>query len=294
MSEEQMRYNYNMANPEELEDVYVNLKGRGGVPDLPPAYTPTFQGHTKGCVLGNSWEALVNFKKTHGLKIRTPGARSTFQEPTKHIVQQNADQDTKDQAAKRHILASVKYLIASFANHQHHKHQYSNFFISNLPIHNEFKIFLDSGGKTGGLACALGLTLLHETFKSHLYGSESGSPMNQTNCRLEALQFAGQMAHSLALVLKHSSFPCVCHWQIAKHLELLFADLKTYTEEKVFDLFYQAPWVSGTHMLSMLNLSFRYGLHLCNHSNIVGSVLHLYNLDELRKLQRNTSIGKAV
>lgn len=50
------------------------------------------------------------------------------------------------------------------------------------------------------------------------------------------------------------------------------------TSQNIFDLYYQAPWVAGSHMLEVLSRANRLGVLLCNKNQIVWAVLHVYKL----------------
>lgn len=133
---------------------------------------------------------------------------------------------------------------------------------------------------TNGLRCCFGLQVLLEAYKSYLLVSDRRHAPSR--CRLQALRFAQETAASVDLVLADSSMPCRCCQTLALHLESFKSDLKGFLEEKVFDLYFQSPWVSGSHMLEILGVSFYYGVRLFSYRHYVGSILHVYNI--LRKL----------
>ena len=129
---------------------------------------------------------------------------------------------------------------------------------------------------SNGLRCSYGLQVLLETYKSYLLTSDcTHAP---SNCRLRALQFAQEVAKSIDPVLADSSMPCRCCQTLAFHLEHFQLDLQAFMQERVFDLYFQNPWVSGSHLLEILELSFYYGLRLFSYRHFVGSVLHVYNV----------------
>lgn len=55
-----------------------------------------------------------------------------------------------------------------------------------------------------------------------------------------------------------------------------------------FDLYFQSPWVSGSHILEMLEALFYYGVRLFSYRNYVGGLLHAYNV--LRQFTEFASI----
>jgi hypothetical protein len=115
---------------------------------------------------------------------------------------------------------------------------------------------------TNGLRCAYGLQVLLEPYKSYLLTSTPAHP--PPNCRLQVLKFAQEAIPRLRAVLDDSSMPCRCVQTLASHLENLHSHFKAFLEERVFDLYFQSPWVSGSHMLEMLESPFYYGLRLFN------------------------------
>ncbi|KAL6720015.1 hypothetical protein ACLMJK_001936 [Lecanora helva] len=130
------------------------------------------------------------------------------------------------------------------------------------------------------LRSSFGLQMLLETCKSFLL--RSNCPHAPSVCRLRALQFAQEVAKSIGPVLADDSMPCRCCQTLAFHLEHFQLNVQTFVKERVFDLYFQNPWVCGSHMLEILEISFYYGLRLFSYRHFVGSVLHVYNV--LRKL----------
>lgn len=131
---------------------------------------------------------------------------------------------------------------------------------------------------------AFGLQLLVESYKSFLFINNSTLP-NKTNCRLQALKFAGEVKKSVTRVLRmrppQKSEACKCtsctEQKLRQGVEFLAQDLASFTSERRFDLCYQAPWVAGSQMLEILSQATDYGLLLCNRMQYVGTALHLYN-----------------
>lgn len=145
------------------------------------------------------------------------------------------------------------------------------------PFYAEISSFLthDENG-TNGFRCCYGLQMLLDTYKSYLLASERKS--TPPCCRLQALKFAQEALPNIRAVLEDSSMPCRCCHTLAFHLENVHHDFKTFLQEKVFDLYFQSPWVCGSHILEMLEMLFYYGLRLFSYRHYVGSVVHVYNI----------------
>ena len=61
-------------------------------------------------------------------------------------------------------------------------------------------------------------------------------------------------------------------------------DLKLFLTTRMFDLYFQAPWICACHELSILEALFYYGTRLFSYRNYLGSVMHTYNI--LREMNR--------
>lgn len=133
---------------------------------------------------------------------------------------------------------------------------------------------------SNGLRCSFGLQLLHEGCRTYFLESHPRRP--SSGCRLAALKFAQEAITSINAVLWDKSMPCRCQGTLAYHLENLRKDLDIFLHSKSFDLYFQSPWVSGSHMLEIHDALFYYGLCLFRYRNYVGSVIHVYNI--LREL----------
>lgn len=131
--------------------------------------------------------------------------------------------------------------------------------------------------KPAELRLTLGLTLLSGSNID--YFTNASGPKNPPSCRVIALRLAQQATNMVHQVLKDKTcFPCRCTQTIAFHLQNLAADLSGYTSYKCWDLFFQSPWVAGSHILEMLDLCQYYGMRLFHYRHYIGSVLHSYNV----------------
>jgi hypothetical protein len=130
---------------------------------------------------------------------------------------------------------------------------------------------------SSNLRCTFALHLLSISYKAYISGLEC--PAMLSGCRLSALQLSQQAESTLSAVLEDKvCFPCRCPETISHHLEELRDTLRRYTAHKCWDMFFQAPWVAGSHILEMLDMCFYYGMRLIRYRHYVGSVLHSYNV----------------
>lgn len=145
--------------------------------------------------------------------------------------------------------------------------------------------------KTQSWSPVLGLHLLTGGYETYLRSIGSSNMVSQ--CRITALRLATQASSQVAAILNDKTcFPCRCTQTLAFHLQTLETDLRSYQSFKCWDLYFQAPWVCGNHVLEILDLCHYYGTRLLNYRHYVGSVLHSYNvlkqlggLEEIRVLE---------
>ncbi|KAI9724024.1 MAG: hypothetical protein M1812_000742 [Candelaria pacifica] len=225
-----------------------------------------------GCAFGEDlrrpWQILLNFK--HDLQ-KDQGDIPNFQKPMDYIMSLTDNRLEAEQISWKMILQSMVRLIASARDRGP-----TDIMWLCSPFVDEIRGFLLADGATQGIKCAFGLRVLLEGFKGHLWSL--GPAPNKINCRVEALRFTEDVIASIGSVLDDSTMPCRCPHTLASFLERYRSDLLAYTRERAFDLYTQAPWVSGSHMLEILDMNFYYGLRLCSYKNVVASVLHVYNV----------------
>lgn len=130
-----------------------------------------------------------------------------------------------------------------------------------------------------------GLQLLVESYKSFMFSKEPTPTF--INCRIQTLKFAQDVKNVLTKMRAsrpfiHDKFcECdyVCSSQIlSANIFTLELDLMVFTKQKVFDIYYQAPWIAGSQMLEILSRATNLGVRLCSDHQVVWAVLHLYNL----------------
>ncbi|KAL8997718.1 MAG: hypothetical protein Q9169_003047 [Polycauliona sp. 2 TL-2023] len=122
------------------------------------------------------------------------------------------------------------------------------------------------------LHCASGLSLLMSSYKAYAFALPAGQ------CAVA----------QIGAVLDDPTMPCRCNGTLAFHLERLKRDLEDYLRTKMFDLFFQSPWVCGGQILEMMHALRYYGLRLAAYKSYMGSVMHMYNV--LRKIHKFTPV----
>ncbi|KAF4813115.1 hypothetical protein CGCSCA5_v008597 [Colletotrichum siamense] len=130
---------------------------------------------------------------------------------------------------------------------------------------------------SASLELALGMDIFLSSYEAFLWAD---GKQNKQNCRLQSLLLAKDMQKSilssigslekLACDLSYYSMPIVFQKE-------LYDQLGAYLREKAFDLYHQAPWTAGGHMLEMLYKAGSAGAALCFTTEFVPSTLHLYN-----------------
>lgn len=134
-----------------------------------------------------------------------------------------------------------------------------------------------------------GMEMLLSSYKAFLW--LDGEP-NRRNCRIEALHFANEVSGNLSAAVSALCTVENCgEPAVEEHILILGSfveSLQKFAREKRFDLYYQAPWTAGCHIIEVLDMAFAQGLLLCCELGYVRAVLHLYNA--LRRL--DTPIDK--
>lgn len=145
------------------------------------------------------------------------------------------------------------------------------------PLYAEIGCLPTHQVSSNSLGSTLSLHLLSLSYKAYMSGLRSHSMLS--SCRLSALKLSQQAKYFLSELLADKiCFPCQCPDTIAFHLDQLKDTLQRYTAHKCWDIFFQAPWVAGNHILEILDMCFYYGMRLIRYRHYVGSVLHSYNV----------------
>lgn len=219
--------------------------------------------------LQKPWHLLLQFKRGQRAGQHDK-AIPTIQMPSQVILRKGSDSALTDQECLSVILHNI-------GQHVQARSRSTSIVRMGTPLYAEIDYFLAHGENgTNGLRCSYGLHVLLEVYKSYLFASQHACA--KSNCRLQALKFAQEAAQGIRAVLDDPSMPCRCYHTLAFHLENLYLDVVAFLREKAFDLYFQSPWVSGSHVLEMLETLFYYGLRLFSYRHYVGSVLHVYNV----------------
>ena len=205
------------------------------------------------------------------VQLKLDGPQSTAPQPRSHFtLRQGFDAATKDKDCLAIVLKDIGHHIQSGILH-------NSIIRSGSPIYAEVGLFLTHGeNDCNSLRCSFGLQLLLQSYRSYLFSQEYPLP---AACRLQTLKFAQQASKSIKATLEDPFMPCKCCPNgLTPHLESLQCDIQSFLQTKIFDLYFQAPWVSGSHLLEMLDRLFCHGLRLFNYGSYVTAILHAYNV----------------
>lgn len=231
-------------------------------------------------------QLLCSSKQGHKIVSRTT-TNHLFQKPLELIPQHcptASDADTE----------SLTLLLQNLVRLANSRRSLNTITSHGSPLLADVSHFYTYEGQCAtGLASAFGLRTLQESYRSYLWAPGALKPV--TNCRLSVLRYADDAACATRAVLDNATMPCRCVGQpkptpsdkpkftvlagtLAFHLEDLHCHLRKFAQERIFDLYFQSPWVASSHMLEALDAMFYYGLRLFSYRNYVGSVLHVYNI----------------
>jgi hypothetical protein len=94
------------------------------------------------------------------------------------------------------------------------------------------------------------------------------------NCRILVLGRANEVLDAIVDLARGWAFLPGSAWLV----ELLVFKLHTFRSNKTFDIYPQSPWVAGSQMFGISDLSLFVGLELLGERNCFGAVIHLYNM----------------
>jgi hypothetical protein len=112
---------------------------------------------------------------------------------------------------------------------------------------------------------------------------------NVANPRIRALSLGRGVERALKTLLKLvkseclDEFTCSLSRQARDVISRTYSILESFPAEKCFDLYAQSPWVAGSVMSAITDLSLYCGLELLNEGGYFSCVLHMYNM--LRQLK---------
>lgn len=167
-------------------------------------------------------------------------------------------------------------ILENIGHHLQTSYRCSRIVRSGTPMLTDVGTFLGHDkSECNMLRCSYGLGLLLESYKSYL--SPLGSACALSDSRLKVLRFAQEAMSSISAVLDDSTMPCRCQDTLAYHLQDFHSDLQAYLQTRGFDLYFQSPWVSGSHLHEILHALSYYGLRLLSYRNYFGAIVHVYN-----------------
>ena len=216
-----------------------------------------------------AWDLLLKFKRSR-CERQHDKELCTVPKPSEIILRKGADAAPMDHEFLTMILQNLE---------QHVQASCRPTCIVRLgtPVYADIGYFFTHDeNETNGIRCSYALQVLLDTYSSYLLASNRARA--PSCCRSQALKFAQEAIPSIRTVLDDSSMPCRCCQTLAFHLENVRQDFEAFLQERRFDLYFQSPWVCGSHILEMLDLLFYYGLRLFSYRHYVGSVLHVYNI----------------
>lgn len=218
--------------------------------------------------LQQSWHLLLHLKD--GVRRTKPECDACMPKPSNIVLRIGPDSTEADENCLNMLLHNIQ-------QHVRAKSVPTDIVRAGTPLYAEVGYFLThEENDVNGLRCAFGLRMLLESYKSFMLAGQGACA--PPSCRVQALKLAQEALPSVCSVLGHSSMPCRCYQTLAFHLENLESDLKAFLQEKCFDLYFQSPWVSGSHVLEMHETLFYYGLRLFSYRHYVGSVVHVYHI----------------
>ena len=205
------------------------------------------------------------------IQLKLEGPKNSSVRPRSHFtLQQSSDSGSKDKECLTIVLKDIGQHIQSGVLH-------NSIIRVGSPVYPEVGFFLTRGeNECNSLRCSFGLQLLLHSYRSYLFSLPFPVP---AACRLQALKFAQEASTSVRTVLDDSLMPCrCCPNGLTPHLDNLQSDIQSFIQTKIFDLYFQSPWVSGSHLLEMLDRLFCHGLRLFNYGSYIAAILHAYNV----------------
>jgi len=94
------------------------------------------------------------------------------------------------------------------------------------------------------------------------------------NCRIIVLRRANEVLNAINDLNRGRAFQGLT----VKLLETLNDKLHVFISDKTFDLYSQSPWVAGSQMSDISDLSLFIGLEILSEGDCLGAVIHLYNM----------------
>ena len=270
--EQRLKLLCNCPDPEALRSKLLRTQDSGIELNVPEENSDSIATQTVE-KLQQSWHLLLHAKDG----VRKIGHESDpiyTTKPSNILLRIGPNSGAADEKCLSMILFNI-------SQHVHAKCVPTDIVRMGTPLYAEIGYFLThEANDVNGLRCTFGLRMLLDAYKSFMLACQGLGV--HPSCRLQALKLAQEALPCLSTVLEDASMPCRCYQTLAFHLGNLETDLKAFFQEKCFDLYFQSPWVSGSHILEMHETLFYYGLRLFSYRHYVGSVVHVYHI--LREL----------
>ncbi|CAN9171881.1 unnamed protein product [Alternaria alternata] len=94
------------------------------------------------------------------------------------------------------------------------------------------------------------------------------------NCRIPVLRRANEVLNAIEDLIRGRTF----HERTADLMLILRNKLRVFVSEKTFDIYSQSPWVAGSQISGISDLSLFIGLEILGERDCFGAVIHLYNM----------------
>ena len=157
-------------------------------------------------------------------------------------------------------------------------------FTLGVPLLWDLKAYLDSDSPPQ-TTLILGAHMFVESCRSFIWQNPVGAPP-RTNNRIKVLSFARNSRIALQKFLQNNEdSPRALPLRSDSYdkLRKTVKQLDKFTSGKVFDLYSQSPWVTGSYMATIAARNMMLGLGLMGAQGYVSDLLHLYNM--LQKLR---------
>lgn len=201
--------------------------------------------------------------------VTVPADSGRLQRPDEFI---GAEADERPN--KRLTAALIQNVVSMIQQ----KHAPSAIVRNSSPVYADLGYMLSNRTEDRSkLRLSFGLYLLISSLQT--YAVSLPRPEILVSCRLTALKLAQAASSSVQEVLNDQScFPCRCTQTIAFHLQHLQEDLTSFAKQKQWNLYFQSPYVSGSHILEVLDLCHYYGSKLLIYRHYIGALVHSYNV----------------
>jgi hypothetical protein len=128
----------------------------------------------------------------------------------------------------------------------------------------------------------VGIHMLLESGRSYLWGGHA-TPKNVPNPRIRALSFGKEVEKAFGTLwewLERETYANIVTLSPPTEQIIMRSRsiLQEFVAEERFDLFAQSPWVAGSAVSAIADLSLDTGVELLNEGAFMSCVLHMYNM----------------